>query len=189
MPDNKKPTNRISIMIAAVLCLFFGAALTQSSASPSSRRQDMPDMFMAEIPKGTPTPAPSVTAAPSSTAAPEPSRITEETPSQTPPAVSTPTPAYEISPEAAQGVWTSSNSSWMFLVDDSPYTGWLFDTDGKRYYFNEEGILQTGWQNIGKKRYYFDMDGILQTGTIQVDGKTYQLRQDGSLKGYTPKQK
>ena len=54
MPDNKKPTNRISIVIAAVLCLFFGAALTQSSASPSSRRQDMPDMKAGTLMKGRP---------------------------------------------------------------------------------------------------------------------------------------
>ena len=44
-------------------------------------------------------------------------------------------------------------------------------------------------RDIGKKRYYFDMDGILQTGTVIIDKKTYELDTDGSLKGYTPKKK
>lgn len=77
----------------------------------------------------------------------------------------------------------------MFLVDDKPYTGWFTDTDGKQYYMDETGIMQTGWTDIGKKRYYFDMDGILQTGTVIIDKKTYELDTDGSLKGYTPKKK
>ena len=77
----------------------------------------------------------------------------------------------------------------MFLVDDKPYTGWFTDTDGKQYYMDETGIMQTGWTDIGKKRYYFDMDGILQTGTVIIDKKTYELDTDGSLKDYTPKKK
>ena len=72
----------------------------------------------------------------------------------------------DISPEASEGSWASSGSNWMFLVDDKPYTGWFTDTDGKQYYMDETGIMQTGWTDIGKKRYYFDMDGILQTGTV-----------------------
>ena len=74
----------------------------------------------------------------------------------------------------------------MFLVNAKPYTGWLTDTDGKQYYMDDTGIMQTGWTDIGKKRYYFDMDGILQTGTIKIDKKTYELNADGSLKDYVP---
>ena len=95
----------------------------------------------------------------------------------------------DISPEASEGSWASSGSNWMFLVDDKPYTGWFTDTDGKQYYMDETGIMQTGWTDIGKKRYYFDMDGILQTGTVIIDKKTYELDTDGSLKDYTPKKK
>ena len=92
----------------------------------------------------------------------------------------------KISPEASEGVWASSGSNWMFLVDDTAYTGWLTDTDGKQYYMDDAGIMQTGWTDIGNKRYYFDMDGILQTGTIKIDKKTYELDADGSLKDYVP---
>ena len=66
--------------------------------------------------------------------------------------------------------------------DGTAYTGWLTDTDGHRYYFNKDGIMQTGWITLGKKRYYLDEDGIMQTGTITVNGKKYTLAADGSLK-------
>ena len=95
----------------------------------------------------------------------------------------------DISAEASEGTWASSGSSWMFLIDNAPYTGWLTDTDGKQYYMDDAGIMQTGWTDIGNKRYYFDMDGILQTGTVKIDGKSYELDTDGSLKDYTAKKK
>ncbi len=95
----------------------------------------------------------------------------------------------KVSDEAASGVWTSSGSSWLFMVDGKPYTGWLTDTDGKKYYFNKDGIMQTGWVNSGGRRYYMDLDGIMQTGIITVDGKSYELLDDGSLKGYKAKAK
>ena len=88
----------------------------------------------------------------------------------------------EASPEAANGTWTSSGSHWMFLVNGTPYTGWLIDTDGKHYYFDKDGIMQTGWINDNGKRYYLDLDGIMQTGTVSIDGKDYELQADGSLK-------
>ena len=92
----------------------------------------------------------------------------------------------KVSPEAKKGVWTASGSDWSFLVDGTAYTGWLTDTDGKRYYFDKAGIMQTGWVDVENKRYYMDLDGIMQTGDITVDGKTYHLNADGSLQGYEP---
>lgn len=42
--------------------------------------------------------------------------------------------------------------------------------------------MQTGWLETGKKRYYLDEDGIMQTGTITIDGQKYTFASDGSLK-------
>ena len=42
--------------------------------------------------------------------------------------------------------------------------------------------MQTGWIDVDQKRYYMDQDGIMQTGTITVDGETYELQTNGSLK-------
>ena len=68
------------------------------------------------------------------------------------------------------------------MVDGTAYTGWLTDTDGKRYYFDKKGIMQRGWLKLKGKKYYLDEDGIMQTGTVTVDGKKYKLASDGSLK-------
>ena len=35
---------------------------------------------------------------------------------------------------------------------------------------------------LNKKRYYLDEDGILQTGTLTIDGKKYTFAADGSIK-------
>ena len=47
------------------------------------------------------------------------------------------------------------------MVNGAPYTGWLTDTDGKRYFFDSNGIMQTGWVEDNGKRYFMDLDGIM----------------------------
>ena len=42
--------------------------------------------------------------------------------------------------------------------------------------------MQRGWIKLNKKRYYLDEDGILQTGTLTIDGKKYTFAADGSIK-------
>ena len=44
--------------------------------------------------------------------------------------------------------------------------------------------MQTGLVDYENKRYYFDADGILQTGDVVINGKTYHFLEDGSLEGY-----
>ena len=75
------------------------------------------------------------------------------------------------------------------MVDGQAYTGWLTDTDGKRYFFDSSGIMKTGWVDDGGKRYFMDLDGIMQTGFITTEGKSYELLSDGSLKGYKAAEK
>ena len=72
------------------------------------------------------------------------------------------------------------------MVNGAPYTGWLTDTDGKRYFFDSNGIMQTGWVEDNGKRYFMDLDGIMQTGFVTTGGKSYELLADGSLKDYQP---
>ena len=91
--------------------------------------------------------------------------------------------SFEVSPEAKEGVWTSSGTDWVFMTENGtvPYSGWLHDVDGKTYYLGDDYLMVTGWQEIGEKRYYFDPDGILQTGKVSIDGEEYVFDQDGSL--------
>lgn len=177
MPGHKKRTNLLLLLIAILLCAGSAAVFTQSSATPTLIQNGIIKLFVA---KGTDDSEADGTLSQDSKPG------TTGTPAVSPTATPAPTPTvFQVSPEAASGVWMSSGSSWMFLVNGNPYTGWLTDTDGKRYFFNSEGIMHTGWLDYEGKRYYLNLDGIMQTGAITVDGKSYELLEDGSLKGYS----
>lgn len=190
MPDRKPRTNRLLMVIAVIMCVFFSGAFTSSSANPSSSGQESShDIFISDSQQ-----EPDVVSDGSANTDELTDNIGDVTPTSVPVVTATPVPTkapakekkIKASPEASKGIWVSSGTKWMFLVDGTPYTGWLTDTDGKQYFFNSEGIMQTGWLDDNGKRYYLNLDGIMQTGTITVDGESYKLNSDGSLKGYKP---
>lgn len=188
MPGRKTRTSRPLMLLALLLCVIAGGLFTKSSASPSPLdRSSMSEVFVADKPKESrKDSAKADTDQPTDNSQKNEPAVTE-TPAPSPteaPVEKEEKASSEISPEASGGVWTASGSDWLFMTDGVPYQGWLTDTDGKRYFFNAEGIMQRGWLDDGGKRYYFDLDGIMQTGTVQVDGKSYELNSDGSLKGY-----
>lgn len=197
MPERKKHTNPIVIFLCAALCLISAMVFTQSSANPLPQEiQRMPDSIVARE-TGAPVfasggslaqPEEDVFTSSEITSAPEEEAEPSESSAPTQETEEEDFAGYPVSPEAEIGVWTASGSHWMFLVNGTPYTGWLTDTDGKRYFFNKKGIMRTGWLDRGKKRYYLDLDGIMQTGKTVIDGETFEFRKDGSLKGYSPSQ-
>ena len=152
MSGHSPQTSRLLTVIAVFLCICMSGIFTRSSALPSqiSPSSDAETLVSEEIsltvtpvdiPQTTPTPSPKVTKAASKNKSKK---------------------SFKVSPEASEGNWTSSGSNWMFLVDGNAYTGWLTDTDGKRYYFDENGIMQTGDITIGKKSYHLNDDGSLE---------------------------
>ena len=181
MPNDRRRTNPFLLLIVIIMCLALGTVLTQSSADPNAIRSENTSSKKAD--KASDKKAAKTTAKKSATKDSAPSSTPSPEPTATAAPTATPVPQ-DVSPEAASGVWTSSGSDWLFMVDGTPYTGWLTDTDGKRYFFNSDGIMQTGWVDDNGKRYYFDLDGIMQTGKITVDGQEYLLLDDGSLDGY-----
>ncbi len=54
--------------------------------------------------------------------------------------------------------------------------------DNNWYFYNEEGLLQTGWMSFNNRWYFFDELGIMQTGWLQDEGKWYFLRSNGMMK-------
>lgn len=175
MPGRKKRTNFFLLLIAVVLCFGCGYLFQQSTEKPGRIQEGKLELFAAKDTDDSEKENAAVNKEePEAAATPMP----QASPTATP-------VVFEASPEAGTGVWTSSGSNWMFLVNGAPYTGWLTDTDGKRYFFNTDGIMQTGWVDDGGKRYFMDLDGIMQTGYITTEGKSYELLEDGSLKGYT----
>lgn len=185
MPGRKPRTSRVLILIAVLMSLAFGLAVPQSSSMPSPiEGQHMPDMFVAKD-SDSDTDADVVpTPQTESTSEKEPSNDSTEAADS-----DTEATQHQVSPEAEKGTWTSIDGIWYFLVDGTPYRGWLYDADGNTYYFNnKDGSMKTGWLKKDGKRYYFDLDGIMQTGDITVDGETYHLLPDGSQEGYVPEE-
>ncbi len=186
MSGRKPRTSRTLLLLSVLLCLFIGSSVTQSSGSLITDASiDDTYMLVAEK-KENPADAKVETAPPKASVTATP--IPEETAVPTEPPTETNTASAStgdpVSPEASQGVWRPDGSNWRFLVNGTPHTGWLNDTDGKRYFFNSDGIMQTGLVDYENKRYYFDADGILQTGDVSINGKTYHFLEDGSLEGY-----
>ena len=59
-------------------------------------------------------------------------------------------------------------------------SGWT-DVDGRRAYYDENGIRRTGWLDDAGQRYYLDEYGLTLSGMQQLDGKDYYFRDDGSV--------
>ena len=66
--------------------------------------------------------------------------------------------------------WISEdNEDW---DDDAADTNW--------YYFGSDGkYAASEWQTINGKSYYFNEDGHMQTGMLELDGFTYYLGGEG----------
>lgn len=78
--------------------------------------------------------------------------------------------------------WTQRGGDTYYYLPGRKYaTGWL--NLGVWYYFNDEGIMQTGWQKIDGETYYLNDEGIMQTGWLQDDrGKWFWLSASGAMK-------
>lgn len=71
--------------------------------------------------------------------------------------------------------WTQTANGIMYTQKASPgyMTGWAKIGD-YTYYFNSDGIMQTGFQTIQKQQFYFNEQGQLMTGRfVASNGKTY----------------
>ena len=78
----------------------------------------------------------------------------------------------------AKNQWVSAENEIGYDSPDSPDGGsWL--------YFGKDGKIVTAkWMSINGKTYYFDEDGLMQTGLLELDGQTYYLGEedDGARK-------
>ena len=191
MPGHKPRTNKGLAVAAVLMCLACGVTFTQSSASHSPIADNQtPDMFVAGNTDNSQLQSNGVAAETTNTEGE--TTPGEAVPTETPVYTPSPVPdtsdqaqdtSFEVSPEASQGVWTPVDSSWYFMINGEGYKGWLTDTDGHRYYFDENGVMHTGWLELDGNRYYFNADGVLQTGHMTIDGKIYHFGADGAQQG------
>jgi lysozyme len=67
-------------------------------------------------------------------------------------------------------------------IDDAMKTGWCYDENSSKwYYFNEEGIMQTGWVQVDDKWYHLDNNGVMEKGWLEDDGKEYCFYSNGEM--------
>ena len=79
----------------------------------------------------------------------------QTTPPTTPP-VTTTIPPTTLPPETT--------------LPPAPKIGWIEEA-GKKYYYDENSVMLTGWQVIDQQRYYFKESGAMATGKVEIDGQ------------------
>ena len=53
--------------------------------------------------------------------------------------------------------------------------------DGRKSYFGADGVMVTGWANVGADRYYFGKEGKAMTGVQKIDGSRYIFDSEGRM--------
>ena len=77
--------------------------------------------------------------------------------------------------------WLDIDGKMYFMDSDGVMqTGWQC-IDGQRYFMNANGVMQTGWQNICNSRFYFTSSGILTTGWQNIGNKWYYMSDNGAM--------
>lgn len=80
----------------------------------------------------------------------------------------------------AIGFTVIDEGRYYFEENGVMHTGWLNLEDG-RYYFSPGGLMQIGWIVVDSNRYYLNENGHMQTGWVDVDNDRYFLNEDGTM--------
>ena len=80
------------------------------------------------------------------------------------------------------GAWNKiAGGKWKYITSDGALTG-LRSIEGKTYFFDEQGIMKTGWVAYENAWYYFNKSGAMKTGWLKSGSKWYYLdRADGKM--------
>lgn len=98
---------------------------------------------------------------------------TDETKSDT--AETTTINPFEVVEKAHLGKWSKlAGNKWKFVTAEGPLVGFQ-RVSGKIYYFNSDGIMETGWLSQQNDWYYFERSGAMKTGWVKLSGKWYYL--------------
>ncbi|MDO4438511.1 MAG: hypothetical protein Q4B86_03575 [Eubacteriales bacterium] len=84
--------------------------------------------------------------------------------------------------------WQRINDKWYFFnMDGIMQTGWIW-WNNCWYLALPDGSMATGWNNVNDRWYYLNPSGIMLTGYQIIDGKTYYLDATGARvsDGYSP---
>lgn len=77
---------------------------------------------------------------------------------------------------SAAGSWKQSGGKWWYLYSDNTYpVSQIVEIDGKKYAFDAQGWMVTGWYKSAGKWYYFSESGEMCTDWIEDQGVWYYL--------------
>ena len=84
--------------------------------------------------------------------------------------------------------WQKINKKWYYFQEDITdgracfmYSDGIYDIGDKMYCFNSNGVMQTGWINMGGYTYYAGSDGALYTGWKKMNKKWFYFFRGGDM--------
>lgn len=93
-----------------------------------------------------------------------------------------------VSKTAEAATWMHNNVGWWWQEDNGSYPAseWKM-INGKRYYFDERGYMQTGWFWDDQNWYYLGdvNDGSMKTGWCKVGNEWYYMYMSGKMASNT----
>lgn len=81
--------------------------------------------------------------------------------------------------------WQQDPDGWKYRNSDGNFAkGCFAAVDDKWYYFDQEGYMVKGWQQVGDDWYYFESSGSMVTGPAIVGDTYYYFETSGKLNEY-----
>ena len=93
-------------------------------------------------------------------------------------------PENPTTPEAPKNLgWVTDNNETRYYDTENHFVTGMNTIEGKKYYFNNDGILQRGILKIGKAYYYADGKGAIRTakGFVSCSGRLYYVQNGGQI--------
>ena len=93
-------------------------------------------------------------------------------------------PENPTTPEAPKNLgWVTDNNETRYYDTENHFVTGMNTIEGKKYYFNNDGVLQRGILKIGKAYYYADGKGAIRTakGFVSCNGRLYYVQNGGQI--------
>lgn len=93
-------------------------------------------------------------------------------------------PENPTTPEAPKNLgWVTDNNETRYYDTENHFVTGMNTIEGKKYYFNNDGVLQRGILKIGKAYYYADGKGVIRTakGFVSCSGRLYYVQNGGQI--------